>query len=143
MHNIGEILPHAVLYRSTLRLSSVILSQHMSRHKPWCPEMCPRVASIGKCRAPRVNDDTLSARHCVTECIYSIYPGTKVWGSSAGPAAGDGQPAAQSRRYSSRDFSPGFRRFAPTSPCRKGFTQSLRFFVHPLSFQEGPCKKVD
>ena len=59
------------------------LSQHMSRHKPWCPGMCPRVASIGKCRAPRVNDDTLSARHCITECIYFIYPGTKVWGSSA------------------------------------------------------------
>ena len=46
--------------------------------------MCPRVASIGKCRAPRVNDDTLSARHCTTEFIYSIYPGTKVCGSSAG-----------------------------------------------------------
>ena len=46
--------------------------------------MCPRVASINKCRAPRVNDDTLSARHCITECIYSICPGTKVWGSTAG-----------------------------------------------------------
>ena len=46
-------------------------------------------------------------------------------------------------RLREQALSPGFRRFAPTSPCRKGFTQSLRFFVHPLSFQEGPCKKVD
>ena len=76
-------LPHAVHSRSILSLSFVILSQHLSSNKPWCPEMCPRVASIGKCRAPRVNDDSLSARHCITECLYSIYPGTKVWGSSA------------------------------------------------------------
>ena len=76
--------PHAVLSWSILRLVSVGLSLHLNRNKPWCPEMCPRVASIGKCRAPRVNDDSLSARHCITECIYSIYPGTKVCGSSAG-----------------------------------------------------------
>ena len=44
------------------------------------PGDVPRVASINKWRAPRVNDDTLSARHCITECIYSICPGTKVWG---------------------------------------------------------------
>ena len=76
--------PHAVLSRSILGLSFVILSQHLSRNnKPWCPEMCPRSSSINIWRAPKVNDDTLSARHCVTECIYSIYPGTKVWGSSA------------------------------------------------------------
>ena len=84
-----------------LEYSQVIfcdLSQHMSRHKPWCPGMCPRVASIGKCRAPRVNDDTLSARHCITECIYSISPGTKVWGSSAGHRSWHiRQPAPQSK----------------------------------------------
>ena len=64
--------------------------------------MCPRVASIGKCRAPRVNDDSLSARHCTTECIYSIYPGTKVCGSSAGHRSlRIRRQAAQSRRRSS------------------------------------------
>ena len=78
-------LPHAVLSRSILRLSFVTLSQHLLYWcKPWCPEICPRSTSINKCRAPRVNDASLSARHCITECIYSIYPGTKVWGSSAG-----------------------------------------------------------
>ena len=77
--------PHAVLSRNVLRLSFVILSQHLLPWcKLWCPEICPRSTSINKCRAPRVNDASLSARHCITECIYSISPGTKVWGSSAG-----------------------------------------------------------
>ena len=78
-------LPHAVLSRSILRLSFVILSQHLLTWcKPQCPKKCSRSTSINKCRAARVNGDSLSARHCITECIYSIYPGTKVWGSSAG-----------------------------------------------------------
>ena len=57
-------------------------------HRLSCPQLragqtlvpgdVPQVASIGKCRAPRVNVDSLGARYCVTECIYSIYPGTKV-----------------------------------------------------------------
>ena len=99
--------PHAVQSRSVLRLSFVILSQHLSSNKPWCPEMCPRVASIGKCRAPRVNDDSLSARHCITECLYSIYPGIKVWGSSAGHRSWQiRQPAPQSRQLSQRAALP-------------------------------------
>ena len=84
--------------------------------------MCPRVASIGKCRAPRVNDDTLSARHCTTEFIYSIYPGTKVCGSSAGHRslqwpASCSKPAASASltRASSRRYGTGLRRFAPFS----------------------------
>ena len=60
--------------------------------------MCPRSTSINKCRAPRVSDDTLSARHYATECIYFISPGTKVWGSSAGHRSWlIRQPAAQSK----------------------------------------------
>ena len=33
------------------------------------PRDVPLGASINRSRAPRVNDDILSARHCVTECI--------------------------------------------------------------------------
>ena len=77
-------LPHAVLSRSILRLSFVTLSQHLLYWcKPWCPEKCSRSGSINIWQAPRVNDDTLSARHYITECIYSISPGTKVLGSGA------------------------------------------------------------
>ena len=97
--------PHVVLSRSILRISFVILSQHLLTWcKPLCPKKCSRSTSINKCRAPRVSDDTLSARHYATECIYSIYPGTKVWGSSAGHRSLQiRKQAAQSRRRSSAE----------------------------------------
>ena len=95
--------PHAVLSRSILGLSFVILSQHLSRNnKPWCPEMCPRSGSINIWRAPKVNDDTLSARHCVTECIYSISRAPRFGDPVHGTAACRYErQAAQSRRLSS------------------------------------------
>ena len=138
MHNIGEILPHAVLYRSTLRLSSVILSQHMSRHKPWCLEMCPRVASIGKCRAPRVNDDTLSARHCVTECIYSIYPGTKVWGSSTGHRSWRWPACSSKQAVQLSWLLTGISSLRSDIPLPPGISRRWRLFPYPC--QEGPYK---
>ena len=53
----------------------------------------------------------------VSQNAYILYVRAPRFGDPVqGTGAGDGQPAAQSRRYSSRDLSPGFRRFAPTSP---------------------------
>ena len=69
--------------------------------------MCPRVASINECRAPRVNGDSLSARHCITECIYSIYPGTKVWGSSAGHRSWETHTFAPEPKYASQLLKAG------------------------------------
>ena len=120
--------------------------------------MCPRSASINKCRAPRVNDDSLSARHCIAECIYSIYPGTKVCGSSAGHRslqwpASCSKPAAPASltRASSRRYGTGLRRWrsvflCPTTgyltPKQKHVLHSQDFFFRaPASLMRASSRR--